>query len=97
MSDAIHVQFSAISGGSADIEGVAAQIKNDLHHLEQVLGPVVRTWSGDAFAAYQRLQQQWDTAANDIARVTQEVSVALNTTHGNYLRTEEANRSMWSS
>ncbi len=95
MSDAIHVQFSAISAGSAEIEAIAAQIKNDLHHLEQVLAPVVRTWSGDAFAAYQRLQQQWNTAADDIARVTQEVSVALDTTHGNYRRTEDTNQSMW--
>lgn len=94
-SDSIHVQFASISGGATDIEGIALQIKNDLNHLEQVLRPVVNTWSGEARDAYHNLQTQWDTAAADIQKVTHEVSSALHITHGNYSKTEDTNKSMW--
>lgn len=66
-----------IAQSAADI-GVAAQhIKSELDDLERYVKQLVSTWDGDASTNYQQAQAKWNSAANDINLILQQLARAV--------------------
>ena len=89
------VTFSAIETAASDTDATAAQIDQQLDDLKAYLAPMVSTWTGQAAAEYQALQQKWDTSAAELNAVLREISGALRTAGQNYQQAERENTSIW--
>ncbi|MEV6523341.1 WXG100 family type VII secretion target [Longispora sp. NPDC051575] len=90
------VDFAALQAGSADIAAAVSKLTASLDLLNQHAAPLVATWDGDAKVAYAARQQKWTTAADDIKTMLNAIKTAVDTSVGEYLRTEKANTGLFS-
>ncbi|GIG58832.1 hypothetical protein Lfu02_32040 [Longispora fulva] len=90
------VDFAALQAGSADIAAAVAKLSASLELLDQHAAPLVASWDGDARQAYAARQQKWSTAADDIRTMLTAIKSAVDTSVGEYLRTEKANTGLFS-
>jgi early secretory antigenic target protein ESAT-6 len=95
MSDYVHVQFDALSGGQAGIKTTLGQLNSTLADLESGLQPMLSQWSGAAQAAYSQAKKQWDDAAADLAEVLDAIGRSVGNAHDNYVAAEQAAQSAW--
>lgn len=89
------VTFGAVDAAAADADTIAGQIDQQLDDLHAYLAPLVASWTGQASADYQALQQRWDTSAGELNTILREIGTALRTANSNYTSAERANASMW--
>ncbi len=91
----ILVTFSDINQASADCNTVAATIESDLNDLRTYLGPIAASWTGSASVQYQSLQARWNSAANDLNAVLNNIGQALSVAYQNYSQAEHTNALIW--
>jgi 6 kDa early secretory antigenic target len=89
------VTFEAIGQAATDCNTTNAAMQQELTALKSYLAPMVQAWAGRARENYMVLQQQWDTAADDLSQVLTQISHALTVSQQNYTETETANASIW--
>ncbi|MEQ3550596.1 WXG100 family type VII secretion target [Pseudonocardia nematodicida] len=94
-SSEIKVTFGALTAARSDVVATAGRIRTELDDLRRYLAPMVSTWSGQAAADYQAVQQRWDTSAANLHEVLTRIGAALGQAHDGYLRTEQANARRW--
>lgn len=89
------VNFGAVEQASGDVEQIAGQIAQQLGDLKSFLQPLVATWEGTASADWRALQGRWDTTAQDLHTVLQDMARALRTAGSNYSSAEKTNAAIW--
>jgi len=89
------VSAQALNEGASDTDAIAGQIDQQLGDLKGYLAPLVSSWEGEASSDWQALQQKWNTSAEDLHAVLQQIAGALRTASENYSAGERANASMW--
>lgn len=95
MSSEIKVTFGALEGAQADVAAAAGRIRTQLEDLKRYLAPMVGTWTGQAAADYQAVQQKWDASAAGLNDTLNRIGVALGQANEAYRRTEQANAARW--
>ena len=91
----ILVTFGELENARSSIRTTWTNISREMEDLKRFLAPMVETWTGEASAAYQAHQAQWDRAANDLNQVLNQIGVALGTSNQNYQAGEAANKGRW--
>lgn len=91
----IQVQFGAIATAVSDTNTTAQQMNQQLDELKTYLGPLVSTWTGQAAADYQVLQNKWHTSAAHLTGILQQISTTLQNSHDNYQTAEQSNSHIW--
>ncbi|KWW98123.1 WXG100 family type VII secretion target [Carbonactinospora thermoautotrophica] len=91
----IKVSFSTLEGGAQSCRSTAGQIRQQLDDLRAEVQRLAGEWEGEAQAAYQAKQQQWDQAAGDLQQVLERIATALSEAAQQYQATEQANAAIW--
>jgi 6 kDa early secretory antigenic target len=91
----MQVNFGAMDTGAAGITGAARAIEQKLADLRQFLQPLIAEWEGDASAAYEAKQRQWDEAAAGLFQILNQVGLSVGTAGENYQSAEKANTALW--
>lgn len=73
----IKYEFGQLAGAAEDLRTSVAQINRMLDDLKSGLQPMVETWTGDAAEAYKAHQREWDTAAEDLNTILNNVAAAV--------------------
>lgn len=81
----IALSFGALQSAESQLASNLSTLRARLDQLTAELQPLVHTWSGDAQAAYLVQKQQWETAAEDLARMLGVIVAGLNNTSSDYL------------
>lgn len=89
------VNFGSLDAGAAAIMSNFNNLRNELSTLESKLNPMVATWTGDAREAYYVDKQKWESAAEAMAGILQQMSKAVDTAATNYRAAEASNTSRW--
>jgi early secretory antigenic target protein ESAT-6 len=91
----IKVGFAQIAEASANIGSTAKTVDSLLDDLKSRLNPIRESYTGEARAAWEATQQQWDTAAADLNQVLAQIGTAVQQAGENYQAAEKANVSRW--
>jgi early secretory antigenic target protein ESAT-6 len=91
----VQVSSAVLDAGASDTDTIAGQIERELSELKSFLAPLVSTWEGEAASDWQALQTKWNTSAEDLHAVLQQIAAALRTASENYVSGENTNKSMW--
>jgi WXG100 family type VII secretion target len=89
------VSAQALDTGASDTDAIAGQIDQQLSDLKGYLAPLVSSWEGEASSDWQALQQKWNSSAEDLHAVLQQIAGALRTASESYSSGEQTNASMW--
>ncbi len=92
----ILVTFESIGQAGSDCDNINTQFRSQLSDLQAFLAPMVASWTGRASEDYQALQKQWNTSADDLSTILQQIAQALRIAQDNYTQTEQSNASVWS-
>lgn len=87
----IKVDFGHLSQAADSLSQTAKQIENHLHELEQMLKPLIQTWTGSAQEAYHSAQADWDKAAQNLQEITAKMGMAVNTANEQFQQGEKSN------
>ncbi|WP_412540891.1 WXG100 family type VII secretion target [Longispora sp. K20-0274] len=90
------VDFAALQAGSSDIAAALAKLTASLELLEEHAAPLVASWDGEARQAHAARQRRWTAAADDLRSMLTAIKGAVDTSMGEYLRTEKANTGLFS-
>lgn len=93
----IKVTFGALDAAQGDVAATAGRINTQLEDLKRYLAPMVATWTGQAAADYQAVQQRWDTSARALNDTLTRIGTALGQANDAYRQTEQANANRWRS
>lgn len=91
MHDQITVRFGALQTAAGDLARGTATANQRLDQLQSDIAPMVSTWSGEAQAAYLRVQQRWDTAQQDLTRALGDLQRAVAQSTDQYQAGENQN------
>lgn len=89
------VTFESIGQAAQDCDKTNSDFRGRLSDLQTYLAPMISTWTGRASEDYQALQKQWNTSADDLSTILQQIAQALRIAQDNYTRTEQSNASVW--
>jgi WXG100 family type VII secretion target len=89
------VTFEALSSAHSDINAAWGSITQQMEDLKKFVNNFAQDWTGSAAEAYQGLQQQWDSAANDLAQVLHTIGSAVDSANQNYQAAETANKNIF--
>lgn len=89
----LRVTFSEIEAARGNIQTGVNKVNGSLDDLKTYLQPLVATWSGEAQATYQALQQQWDTSAAELNQVLNSIQIAVGQANEAYQQAERTNTS----
>lgn len=94
--------MSIIKVNSGGLQGLVSQMQSGVNELRSMLadmdsrlGPLRENWEGAAKESYQTAQRQWNTQIDDMNRLLQEVSAAVQTSNENYMAGESRNQKSW--
>ena len=90
------VTFSALANAAQSIQTTNNNLNSKLDELQQLLGPIVADWTGEASEQYQVQQKKWYQAQTDLNSVLQAIGKAVEQAHEAYTTTETANARSWS-
>lgn len=91
----ISVKFGSLAEGESALQTGVSQLNAKLEHLDSQLQPLVKSWSGDAQAAYVAQKQKWTQAATDLNSLLATIKTALGDANTNYQSANNAVRSSW--
>ena len=94
--------MSVIKVNSAQMQALVSnmqagvnELRNMLADMDSRLGPLRDSWEGSAREAYQTAQREWNTQIDDMNRLLQEVSAAVQASNENYMAGEARNQRSW--
>jgi len=93
--DETSVDFGTLMDGGENIMGVYRSLLTTLETMEDKLGPMVHTWSGEARNAYHTQKKQWDDAAQALGQILHQIGQAVHGAHDNYRHAEKSNLGIW--
>lgn len=88
----IRVTFGELSAAQSSITSTSNSVNGLLGDLRSYLAPLEGGWEGAASGAYQALQQQWNTSAEELNRVLNQIGIAVGQAAENYQSTESSNQ-----
>lgn len=91
MSEQITVTFAEIQATEEKVQSTVSSVNTQLSDLKAFLAPMVSTWTGAASESYQALQNQWDSAANDLNLVLAAIGRAVGEANAGFQSTESSN------
>ena len=91
----IKVGFAQIAEASSNIATTQKSVDQLLDDLKSRLQSIRQSYEGEARAAWEQTQQQWDTAAADLNQVLAQIGTAVQQAGENYQQAEKANVSRW--
>jgi 6 kDa early secretory antigenic target len=95
MTDAIKVNFGAISSLGSSIDGQVRAIEAQLDDLKSAIQKLATMWEGGANEAFTAVQQNWNSSATDLTGVLNRIATAVHAAHDAYQETEQKNTSTW--
>jgi WXG100 family type VII secretion target len=84
-----------MSSAEDGFQQILFALQAELDELQGKLQASLREWSGEAQAAYQAAHEQWQAAADDMAKSLAWLHSAIKTAGGNYGSARGANLTMW--
>ncbi|GAB3869887.1 WXG100 family type VII secretion target [Kibdelosporangium lantanae] len=92
----IVADFAGLVAAEEAIQRTGAQMEEELAGLRARIAPLCESlWTGEAAEAYKRVQDEWDTSAEEIREVLAGLHRIVRTARGNYSAALRANLSMW--
>ncbi|CAM4309684.1 hypothetical protein MB901379_00131 [Mycobacterium basiliense] len=86
----MHYNFAAIEIGVTEIRAEVVATEKHLHDAAQVLATLAKAWEGSGSAAYQDVQQQWDSTSAELNAALQSLAQAINQSNQEMISTETA-------
>jgi WXG100 family type VII secretion target len=87
--------FDALRTGADNFAIAQGTLRRELDELEASLQAKLAHWEGATQAAYWDCKKKWDAAAADMARIIQQLGLAVGTAHDNYAAAEKFGVSVW--
>jgi WXG100 family type VII secretion target len=92
----IVADFAGLVEAEQAIQRTGDQLEEELSGLRARIAPLGESlWTGAAAEAYKRVQDEWDSSAEEIRAVLTELHRIVRTARGNYSAALRANLSMW--
>lgn len=88
----IKVDYGTLQRAADDISQTGSRVESLLDQLKTDIAPLVNTWEGEAQAAYNQKQDQWDQAAEDLRRVLASIGSAVGDALARYTEGESKAR-----
>jgi ESAT-6 family protein len=89
------VTFAALQEAEKTIRSGSDTLHRKLDELAADLGPLTRSWTGEAAQAYQEHMREWRSAAGDLADVLGRIAGMVRTAESNYRSAVVTNQGMW--
>lgn len=89
------VTFAALQEAERTIRSGSETMHAKLDELAADLGPLTRSWTGEAAEAYQEHLREWRAAASDLADVLGRIAGMVRTAESNYRNAVATNQTMW--
>lgn len=93
----LNIKFETLAGAQGDLAAAYAGAKATIDELKNKLNSGLDMWTGDARAAYDEVQRDWDRAFAHMASVLEKAHVHLGNAHEMYQNVERQNTSIWKS
>ncbi|MCP2343647.1 WXG100 family type VII secretion target [Actinomadura rupiterrae] len=87
--------FGTMQQAQADFTLAYRALIDELSDLEKELEKHLQQWEGDAVSAYWDAKRQWDSAAQHIGTVLNQLGVVIGEAHQNYSAAERKNSGIW--
>jgi WXG100 family type VII secretion target len=95
VSDRIVAELRILEKAAKDFETVLIVLRRELAELDRDLRASLALWEGDAANAYWAAHDEWQAAADDMAKRLAFLRRTIATAHGNYRTSLHANVTMW--
>jgi WXG100 family type VII secretion target len=92
---ALNISYAALAAGEQELGQAFQAAKTAIDDLKAKLNQNLSEWTGDARAAYEQVQREWDQAFAHMATVLQRAQMHLGNTHDMYQHVERQNTSIW--
>jgi WXG100 family type VII secretion target len=89
------VDFATLADAESAADRTVTELEEHLARLRTDVARLTESWTGPAADAYQRYQQEWDRAADDLKGALAQLHRIMRIAHGNYAAALRANTSMW--
>jgi WXG100 family type VII secretion target len=91
----LNISYATLSGGEQELGQAYQAAKTAIDDLKAKLNQNLAEWTGDARAAYEQVQRDWDQAFAHMAMVLQRAQAHLGNSHDMYQHVERQNTSIW--
>ncbi|GAA1244366.1 WXG100 family type VII secretion target [Prauserella halophila] len=91
----IKVNYETIQVAAEDCKSTGAELEALFEQLKSNLAPLTSEWEGEAMAAWQELQQNWDRSLDDLKQVLAQIATALPQIADSYQGTEQGIKGMF--
>ena len=88
--------FHSIDGLVGEIKANVTAVEGRLHDLQSKVTSLSQIWEGAADAGFQRTQQQWVAAANDLNGALKRIEIAVQDSNLSAQEVERLNAQRWS-
>jgi WXG100 family type VII secretion target len=93
---AFSVDLPALLAAADQMSSFNARLEQSLARVKSSMARLDPLWRGDASAAQQSAQQQWDSGAEELRAALGQLRDIAEKAHGNYSDAAAMNTRMWS-
>ncbi len=94
--DYTRANFGTLQQAEADFSLAFRALRDELDDLNGELRTLLAPWVGVAGSTYETAKTQWNSAANDMSAVLNQLGLVIGNVHQNYSAAEKANNDLWS-
>jgi WXG100 family type VII secretion target len=91
----LNIRFETLGDAQGDLAAAYVGAQATIDDLKAKLAGSLSLWTGDARAAYDQVQREWDMAFAHMAAVLQRAHVHLGNASDMYQAVERQNTSIW--
>jgi WXG100 family type VII secretion target len=91
----LNVNFPAMRTAAEDVRTCHNALVSEKEDLEKFLTTVRQTWSGSAAGNWQKAQNDWGNACDEVNQILMHMYNALEVALGNYAQTERYLEQLW--
>ncbi|GAA1207437.1 MULTISPECIES: WXG100 family type VII secretion target [Prauserella] len=91
----IKVDYATIQTAAEDCKSTGSELEALFEQLKSNLAPLTSEWEGDAMAAWQELQQNWNNSLDELKQVLAQIATALPQIADSYQGTEQGIKGMF--
>ncbi|MEU6640977.1 WXG100 family type VII secretion target [Saccharomonospora sp. NPDC046836] len=95
MPEGIVVDYNTIHTAAEDCTKTGSELDALFEDLKARLAPLTDSWSGDAMAAWQDVQNQWNTSLDEMKQVLAQIATALPQIADGYQSTDKGIQGMF--